>query len=564
MLSLINKLQKHNYYFIVFNICLSLFLLLEIYLYKSVNFYIIFVTIITLIYIINRSKNINLIFINSLILFITLRLIFFVSSHFKIFPFIDTYWELAVVKTFVDNEKVFAISDYKGGVSPLEGYSNWPILHIYEYIGVLVSGIDPITLHMFNLLIIGLLPFVFTYIVIRFIYIKMNLPTEFVYIALIAYATLPDTTYWSIKLIRNTFGWVFMIMIIFIMLQYHKKPSHIILLFILSAAIVLSHHWSALMLLMLLLSVYLLTIYKPHNRLTRKTLSFTFIIIIAIIMIIWWLYYANILFEMVSFDKAFTLNIDRWTPRFPPELTPFIWIQILRIKTIIMYIPFILGSYFIYRLAKSHNKEFVSRIFIFHIVSVLLLFFNLLIDLEPTRVIILLIPFFITSLAIFYLQIYIRYKHSIYILIPFMISTSFIGIFSYSIMPLHLYTNIINPLDIGEHPNSLYFNSYIKEIDFTTVSSIFSDDTEILAMLLDSSQLHKIEKLSQESITEEFFRPNSNRIVIITKDFLVYRYAAGGLSYISYEDALQLRNILKQKMINTNLIYNDSHSSIYQ
>jgi hypothetical protein len=517
---------------------------------------------------INKPKNINLIFINSLILFITLRLIFFVGTHFKIFPFIDTYWDLAVVRTFIDNEKVLAISDYKGGVSVLEGYSNWPLLHTYEYIGILVSGVDPITLHMFNLLINGSLSFTLTYIIIRLIYIKMNLPKEFVYIALTVSATLPEVIYWSLQLVRNTFALVFMIMIILMVIKYYKKPSYIVLLSILSIDIVLSHHWSALMLFMLLISTYLLIIYKLRNRLTRTTLSFAFILIVAIILLIWWLYYANIIFEIVNFDrlsnKAFTLNTNRWVPQFPPELTPFIWTQILRIKTIIIYIPFIVGSYFIYKLTKLYNKEFGNRIFIFHIVSILLLFFNLFIDLEPTRVIMLLTPFFITSLAIFYLQIYVRYKYSIYILISFIVFTSFIGIFSHSIVPLHLYTNIINQLSIGEHSNSLYFSNYMKSIDFAIVNSIFSDDTEILAMLLDTSQLHKIEKISQQSITEEFFHPNSSRIIVITKGFFVYRYAAGGLSYISYEDALQLKSMLKQKMINTNLIYSDSYSFIYQ
>lgn len=565
----INKLKNRNYYLVLLNIFLSSFLLLEIYLYRSINLYIIFVSIVTIMYTFNKPKNINVMFINSLILFITLRLIFFVGTDFKILPFIDNYWEVAVVRTFIDNGKIFVIPNYKG-TTPLEGYSSWPMLHIYEYTGMLFSNIDPITLHIFNLLIINSLPFVLTYIIIRYIYIKMNLPKEFVYIALIACATLPDVLYLSHKLVRNTFGWIFILMIIFIIIRYnHNRPSHIAALSILSIGIVLSHHLSSLMLFMLLFSTYLLiNIKKSSNRIIHKILRPTFILIIVIILIIWWLYSANIIFTIMDYnrllDKGFTLNTNRWTPQFPPELTPPILKQILFIKTFIIYVPFILGGFLIYKLIRLHNKEFVSFIFILYIVSILLILFNLFTDLEPTRAIAMLIPFLIISLAIFYLQIYKRYKYTMYILISFLISTSFIGIFSHSIVPLHLYTNIVNPLDIGEHSNSFSSNNYIKNIDLTNINNIFSDDPEVLAILVDTSHLYKIEKLSPQLLTDNFFHPDNKRVIIITKEFFTYKYAAGGLSRISYKDALEFKVILKQKMINTNLIYSNSYSFIYQ
>lgn len=563
-----SRLQNNNYSVFI-SIVLSLFLLINIYLYKSTNLYIIFVIMFVIIYTINRPNRISQMFINSLILFSTLRLIFFASTHFKILPFIDTYWDLAVVRTFIDSERIFSISDYKGGISPLEGYSRWPLLHIYEYIGVHITGIDPIILHMTNLLFIGSLPLLTIYIIIRLIYMRLNLPKEFVYIALIVSATLPDMIYWSLQLIRNTFAWVYVILIIFLLLKYYKKPPHasFLSILLLSISAVLSHHWSSSMLLLLVGGAYLIVRYKP--KISSKSLSLTFILIISVVLLVWLLYYANILFEMVNFSRVVsrvsTVDIvERFAPRFPPELTPPLLIAILRIKTLLTYAPIIAGGYLLYRFTKSSNKEYVIVVFFLYTSGIILAAFNLIINLEPTRVIMLLIPLFITSLSIFYTSLYSRYRYSIYILVPFVVTTSFIGIFSHSIVPLHLYTNIVNPLDVGEHSNNLYFSNYFSKIDLAATNSIFSDDTEVLAMLLDTSQLHKIEKLSQQSLNKEFFYYHRDRIIVITKDFLVYRYGGGGLSYISYDDSLQFKDVFKQEIKGTNLIYNDSYSTIYQ
>ncbi len=564
--------------FVLCHIVLSSFLLLTVYLFKSLQLYIICAILITILWSIYKLRSIKLIFISSLILFLTLRLIFFVSTQFRILPFIDTYWDLAVVRTFLDNKEISILSDLKGGVSPLEGYSAWPFLHIFEYVFIITTDMNPLLAHILNTLYIPLIPFIFTFLIIRLLHIKLALPIEFVYIASIFYATMPDTIYWSLQLIRNTLAWAFISILIFLILKNDKKPSYhyILIMLLLFVAIILSHHWSSIMIIFGF-SLYLFIIYvkksnkeDQFNNYTNRRLYITYILFLIITLLIWWINYSNIIFEMVNFNRVISIQptIERWTPTFPPELVPAPLILLLRIKMFLIYIPVIIGLYFIYRYYKSSPVPIVRFIFLFSTIIIVLAILNFVIDLEPTRVVILFIPFILISLSLFYTHLFNRNNSlkllTTYIFLPFIIIISFIGIFSHSIIPSHLYDNNLDALTIGEHPTTIYINEFLQRINYSDIINIFSDDTEISTLLLPSSQLHKIEKLSPTVNYERFFTYNSNRLVVIMQDFFSYRYARGGLSYISYDDALLLREEIKRNINRANLLYADSYSFIYQ
>ncbi|MEM2857284.1 MAG: hypothetical protein QW416_09305 [Candidatus Nitrosocaldaceae archaeon] len=561
--------------FILFHIALSSFLLLTIYLFKSIQLYIICVILITILWSIYKLKSIKLIFISSLILFFTLRLIFFVGTQFRILAFGDTYWDFAVVRTFLDNKEIFTISDSVGGVSTLEAYSTWPLLHIFEYIFITITNINPLLAHILNSLYIPTIPFIITFLIIKLLHIRLALPIEFVYIASAFYVTMPEMIFWSIQVIRNTIAWVFISIVIFLILRDNKRPSHsstivILLLFI---GIVISHHWSALIIASVLL-LYLFSINMKFNKNnqfstnTNRNLYFIYALFLIIILIIWWLYYANIIFEIVNFNKALSIKIrtERWTPPFPPELTPIPLISLLRVKTFLIYIPIIIGSYFIYK----YYREFsiIRVIFPFYVIIILLLLLNFIINLEPTRIIMVFIPFFLISLSLFYIYMYNRNKALkltiSYAIIPLIIITSFIGIFSHNIVPLHLYSNIVNPLTIGEHSTNIYISEFLKKIDYSNIINIFTDDYA-LTSLIPSSQLHKIELLQTKITSENPSYYNPSRLIVIMKDFFSYRYYAGGFSYtISYHDALILKEEMKKDIKANNLLYTDGYSFIYQ
>lgn len=555
----------------------SFLLLIILYFFKSLQLYIACAIVLTVLLSISKFRSTKHIFINSLILFLTLRLIFFAGTEFRTLPFIDTYWDFAVVRTYLDNKEISVLSDFKGGVSPLEGYSAWPLLHIFEYIFIIVTDIrDLLLAHILNILYIPLIPFIFTFLIMRMLYIKLALPLEFVYIASIFYATMPDTIYWSLQLIRNTLGWSFTSMIIFLILKNDNRVSlnisiSILLLLI---AIILSHHWSSIIIIGGFL-LYLFSMYIKSDRQTQfnnyinKNFYIIFLLFSIIILIVWWINYSNIIFEMIDFKKAISIsyNIERWVPTFPPELTPTPLILLLRVKMFLIYIPLAVGLYFIYKYYKSNPSILIKFIFSFVVISISLILFNFVINLEPTRVVILFIPFLLFPISLFYLQIYNRNNSlkliTMYIILPFITIISFIGIFSHSIIPSHLYSNL-DPLTIGEHPTKIYINEFSRKINYSDIINIYSDDREVLAILLPSSQLHKIERLPTEITDERFFIYNPNRLIIIIRDFFVYRYAAGGLSYISYNDALLLREEIRSNISKANLLYTDSYSSIYQ
>jgi hypothetical protein len=500
-----------------------------------------------------------------------------VGTEFKILPFIDTYWDFAVVRTFLDNKEISILSDFKGGVSPLEGYSAWPLLHTLEYLFIMVTGMNPLLAHILNTLYIPLIPFIFTFLIIRLLHVKLALPLEFVYIASIFYATMPDTIYWSLQLIRNTLGWNFTSMIMFFLLRNHSnRPSYpftvaILLLFI---AIVLSHHWSSI----IIISGFLLYFFSTHIKISEKQTKsdnsinnnfyITCLLFSTIILIIWWINYSNIIFEMTNFNKIISIRptIERWVPTFPPELTPMPLILFLRAKMFLIYIPLVVGLYCIYKYYNRYPSLLIQFVFSFTFIIIFLTLFNFVINLEPTRVIVLFIPFSIVSLSFFYLQIY-NINNSLkliitYIILPFVTIISFIGVFSHSIIPSHLYSDL-NPLTIGEHPTKIYINEFGRKINYSNIVNIYSDDAELLTTLIPSSQLYKIERLPTE-IDERFFVYNPNRLIVIMKDFFVYRYSAGGLSYISYYDALLLKEEIKTNIGKANLLYTDSYSFIYQ
>ncbi len=561
-------------YLLLFEIIIIIIIITNVYVYKYLILYLICVIsiAITASTILFRSNK-YVIIINSIILFTTLRLIFFVGTKFNILPFIDTYWELSVVRIFLDEEKVFNIVDEKGGISSIEGYSAWPILHMFNIIGIKITNINPFFIHMFNLVYIPFIPFIFTIILIYLIYKKSSLPSQFIYISSIFYATSPDIIYWSLQLIRNTYAWTLISILIFLIFKNEIKPSrsNILLIFFLLMVIVLTHHWSSIIISITLALIYFTNKAITYTKLSRfffyiKTPYLIFLFVALIILIIWWINFAPVIFEMIDFANVISIrpNPDRWIPTFPSILTPELLISLLRIKTLLIFIPAIIGLFFIY---KNRSLPLFNNILLFYIIGLLLFLFNFIINLEPTRIIVLFVPFLLIALSLTYVKLYNKSSHIFFFLISFIIISSFIGIFSHSIAPQHLYNHVVNPLEIGEH--SIYAH-YIKEflydkIDCSKTDVIFTDDLEASTILVKTPCLLKLDLLPFVPSAELFNINNiNNNYIISTKEFLLYRYAAGGLSDISYSEALNIKEMYKLNINKLNKIYYDGYSSLYK
>ncbi|GIU71184.1 MAG: hypothetical protein KatS3mg003_0663 [Candidatus Nitrosocaldaceae archaeon] len=552
----------------------SILLIITLSVYKSFNIYIIFAVLISstsfLYATFNMSK--KTLFINAFILFGVLRLIFFISTNFNIIPFIDNYWELGVIKTFLSEDQIFSISTLR--TTYLEGYSAWPMLHTFEVIFITITNLEPHEAHLLLVILIPYVPFTITLLIISLLHKRFNLPSQFIYFATIFIATSPDIMYWSLQLIRTTFAWSLFSIVLLLLLQNYNRFSKntIIMTIILGIVIVMSHHWSSIMVFLTMIFISFLYIVKRYIYWGNTTiltnnyyLVFTFVICITLL---FWLTTTGVKIFDISLPSR-NINIERWNPVYPPELTqPSILIDLLRLKTIMLFIPAAFGMYFLYKFCakNSYNRHDATLIFYVALSTFLLFILNAILNLEPSRITILFAPIFFTALSLSYLILYRIIRYFSYSTMIFVIFIAFLGIYSHSIMPKHLYDNTISFEEVGEHsPMAYIIGQFVNnKLNYNNINIIFSDDKDIITRFVSVSELYKLELIDNKTINDAFFKYNGNRIVIITKDYFPYRYYAGGLQDFSYYDALDIKNILKENGKKLNLLYYDGYNRLHQ
>ena len=255
--------------------------------------------------------------------------------------------------------------------------------------------------------------------------------------------------------------------------------------------------------------------------------------------------------------KAF-INITPYFPKYlyPPELTPP-WVGLLWARDFLIYAPVFFGFVWIFRerlKKKLHDfKELASFYFLVFSLSffgVLFLFELLISHVEPYRVVLLALPFIAVCGAILYAQMLSRRKWLLYIgsgLLVFAVTMSFLGLWGHTHAPVHLYSSVISPQEVGEatplDERQYSLQAFVDGNHLAdTAAVIISDHNAFLYLLLSPKQYHKFGLEGDQLVSGLTKKIDAaDNLMVVDFNTNLYSYYAMSSGRIGPEGALELR-----------------------
>ncbi len=474
---------------------------------------------------VDKFSTIFLIFI----VFLFLRNVRFITTHYGALTPVGVTWEYAVINTFAQMDKVFIIPP-----SPfsdvLTWYSSWPLLHTFSVIFADVLGIKLSLLPVILPIVFGLIGFLFVYLIIDRLAAGLRLNKVILPLAVLFYAILPEGINFSFS---HQFAAVPLLLVeLWLLYKYVRhRDSRILALIILNAvAIVLIHHYTSFIFAAYLSAFAGLTfvlVLVSRRAKPRWIVWFSkfrkeaaIIGIVGLLsaggIFVWWSQVAMVMQPLaggVTTETTQTMMpggpiIEPYIPEahYPESLTPP-WVNLLWVRDFLIYIPVFFGFGWLLRekfKQKASNSE-ESAAFHFLILSLscfgaFFLFELLISHVEPYRIIILCLPFIALCSALAYEKLLSRgrwQKWLTFIVLVFVIVSGFLGLWGHRHAPIYIYSSAVGAQDFAE-PVTLTSRHY-KLRQFVSehaldreATTIFSDNNYLLYLLFPSEEYDKI------------------------------------------------------------------------
>ena len=471
-----------------------------------------------------------------LILFLFLRNVQFIATHFEALMPGDVTYEYAVINTFSQANKVFVIPPSFFS-SRLTWYSSWPLLHTLSMIFGDVLDIKISLLPVILPTIFSLIGFLFVYLVADRLATDLKLNKLVVPIAILLYAISPETIYYGFKFVRNSLAVVFVLAEFYLLYKYisHRDFRILALIIINALTIALTHHYTS-----FIFTAYLLTfagltfililissrLNKPEwiIKLTKFKKEVIIIGIIGVIPVagifIWWSQIGSIIqiYARGTINKIVQVSIADVVhalsgiepyileAHYPEVLTPS-WVNLLWVRDFLIYLPVIFG--FVWLIRQKFKKKILDskeeKGFHFLILSLVCFGAFFLIELfishvQPYRIVLLSMPFIALCSAILYVDMLshgVWLKWLTYVSLVFIIIAASLGLWGHRYAPINLYCSTVNAQGVGEatilddkHYTLQQFIN-VNRLDLKS-DRIFSDDNSLLYRLLSPPVYHKI------------------------------------------------------------------------
>lgn len=547
-----------------------IFYLLYFDIINTVFNYAILIILLSLIYIISISRiTTKTILLHSFILFISIRLIYFVATQFKVIPQGDPYWDLATLNIFLMETNVKPISKPPIPVPAeiLSWYSSWPLLHIVEMISIKVSSANIYIYHMLFPFLISSVLFIFVYLIIREISLRLKLSLKFMYFTLLLYAVSPDTIYYATITTRQSLGWLFFTIILFLLIKLLMSKNKLVLipLFIMSVSIIYTHHWSATMLIITLIGIIVLK-FVSNNNIFNNNVFISLLLILILCTVIWWTTYGQIIWQapfFKSISEPFRFDVSKGLRiiSYPTELAPQWAVIVLNMRDILLYIPSVIGWYII---SRKYNKDnILSLLLALFVIMIVISFLNFVSrGGEFIRVLSLfnIIIIIMTSFVYFNLPNYIRIRLDyIFIIFVFISTVSFLGLWGHSFMLLHLYDKSIYDLSIGEHNyriSSSQINLINEKLSSEDIDRIVTDNISFVITHSKPELYNKIMLLYYDVIPVK----DNRSIVVSTDNLYIYKYFRGYFANVDPTERVFIKDLLNDRLKKFDRIYSDSLS----
>lgn len=501
-------------------------------------FSVLIISLLTIIFLFKYNST-SAIYWHLMLIYILRCSVYFLSTEFSVLPFGDPYWDLGVVKTFLQNGNAEVINNMTNWPSSnLAWMSGWPLLHIFSMIFVTITGLSVMHSAVFITFLFIIMFFLFAYLLITLVSQKITGKNTLGPIAILIFVTSPESLFWNIQFKYQTIAMLLMLLIYFIIFKtFSQKAKSIeltIIMLITLFAIVIGHHLTSMAITAYLVIVVIVSKTLDYFilDLNLKNKIYTHLAIgTCVFGFLWSLQYANFIWSSVgsvlqrmiaffdgvtSFEKAVVLA------SYPDILKPTWGMILLITRDILMYIPTIVGYLIIVKLLPKRNIFCYLIALSMSIFGLMIIVNMLFIHIEPIRIVTYALPYLALTSALFYHKI-LKQKILIGLSMFLIVFAGFIGQGSHNFIPLHLWNNSIEKSAIGEH-NLQYasINSFINQND-DIYDLIYSDDFSLLYSLLDPESYKKIQ--SFRKIRDNDFVKNK-LLVVSFRDFGVYSYSA--------------------------------------
>jgi len=522
------------------------------------------------------------------LIFLLTRNIYYLGTQ-NVIPFGDAYWDYAVEKTFIQQDSIFLISGMvrpteAAGHSQLTWYSSWPLLHTLGLCFSRVSGIDPFYLNLILPHFFAVISFAFAYLIFEELRVKLKLRKEIAIFALLIYATSPEAIFWQMQFVRQNFATALfmpMLYLLFVSISGPFGQRHVAILQIFAFAILMSHHFTSFTVSLFLILFSIFSAIAKHLGKVRKLdrffspaplgkVSFVGIgLTMFVFMFGWWNFFGTVIWPTIGarltyFVESFTNASPRmWIPTssYPATLRP-VWVTpFLGLRDLMLYVPAFFGLLILWgKKPKIPEKFFV----VYSIVTFgAILIVDLILALEPLRILLLAIPLLAFLSSLFYNKIRdlskIAYKTTTFMIIILLVLASFMGLWAHNFAPIHLYDSSINPASIGEvTPSFIRLKPFFEDkIAVDNFESVWADVISRFVYLLNPSEYDKIKSLPTENFQQ--LGGKGNILICSFNSLNMYMYYGHVWTPIeTIEEAETVQHELKQYLNdNFNCIYDD-------
>jgi hypothetical protein len=527
-----------------------------------------------------------------LLIYILINNVYYLSTHYSVLPYGDSYWDYNVVRTFLQSNSIYTILEQTGPAAIQTWYSGWPAIHTIAVMLSTTTGITPFQIVLLLPLIMSLGLFLIVYLFLKKISISLNLDKEIVYIGLLIFTLSPDVFFWRTQFVRLSLGMLFVFTLYYLIYKLILQPINqrrtiTCLATIIVLSLVITHHFASFIAMSFLLLLFIFQIAskriektKIGSKLFGSTLNIAILSLASIMLIsifIWWESFGTVIWPTVATGVSRFIRVIIGAreaefyvpqPQYPAQLTATWTLTLLRLRDILMLVPSIFGLLLLWiKKPKTPQKLFI--IYSILIFGLIFIINDITFKMEPFRLVTLALPFLALLTAIAYNTIKNKSRHIWHIFLPtimiLLVTSSFLGLWGHSFAPMHLYNPNINPSEIGEHTNPTQLNSFFNEkIPFGNIIRIWSDDVGSLILLIETNQSYKIRRLAPEDVQ----KIGKLGLELITEfsDLNVYKYYASVYSTIrSPEEAKAFAQTLKQHLIsNCSRIYDDGQYRLWE
>jgi len=507
-------------------------------------------------------------FLILLFVFLFLPSIWFISTRYAALTTADVTYEYAIINTFMEYDKIFVIPSTELEPSRwLAGYSKYPVLHTLGAILCSVTGIDSYVLPMFLPMVLSLIGFMFLYLIATKLSKGLRLKPVIIPLSLLIYGVSALGIFFHFRLVRQSLAVVVLLVGFYLIYNYISAGGRRIagLIILCALLLVLTHHLSSFIFLIYLLAFFLASVLfialhklaKPEwqtfaAKLPKRCLFIGIVGIVAVGAFLGWDQCAPRILQppqevLVSQQMPSTTEtimgtasgalrtpqLEAYVPpgQYPKQLTPS-WVHIQTARSLLIYFPVFFG--FIWLIREKLKKKFKGRqeftAFCFFVFSLVIFGVSFATDLfltkmAPYRIVLVALPFVAFGSAIFYTKLVTKSKQAVFIGLVFVIVSSSLGLWAHRVIPAHVYSSAICPVEVGEvmpldarhHALGSFASDHI--LDGASGQRIISDDSHSLYPIIPPPAYGKIAGPTHPALIaarlDEVINGNSGEIVVV-------------------------------------------------